>query len=531
MEIEKNTDVLITMVSKEVLEEELRESIIELIEGKQVTEACHELAAYLLRKHHILTFSDTSEIFIYIDGVYTSRGEEIIQKEIQQILRNYCKLHLVNEIVGHIKRSTIVNRSIIKEPIDKVCLQNGILDLNTLGISPHDPKIIFFNKIPVYHISGIDCPKIKKFLSEIVDESGIPLIQEFFGYCLYKEHFIHKAFMLVGSGANGKSTLLRLLKVFLGTENVSSIPLQSLESNRFAISSLFSKLANIFADLSSRGLSGTSIFKMLVGQDLIPAEKKFRDQFFFENYAKLIFSANQIPKSPEDSDAFFRRWIIINFPNQFFKTADKHLIKKLTTTEEMSGLLNFAIEGLKRLIENGDFSNNKSLEQVREQYIRMSDSVGAFVMDAVLVSPEGDVTKEEIYLAYCDYCKERSYPIISKNTFHRDLIKSEKIRVEDYRPVRERDGKKERVQCWKGITINYLALKLEKNLDKPDITDIKEENGQRGQGCQDNSLFKVQKDDEDVNPVNDVKVKYQLEDVNDDSELDVSIVKPSEAFK
>jgi phage/plasmid-associated DNA primase len=77
---------------------------------------------------------------------------------------------------------------------------------------------------------------------------------------------------------------------------------------------------------------------------------KGRDLFFFENYAKLIFSANQIPKSPEDTDAFFRRWEIINFPNQFLQNADKKIMKKLTISEELSGFLNFAINGLKRLL-------------------------------------------------------------------------------------------------------------------------------------------------------------------------------------
>ena len=143
------------------------------------------------------------------------------------------------------------------------------------------------------------------------------MLQEIIGYCLYKGYPIQKAIMLVGSGSNGKSVFIQLLQHFLGVYHCASNSLQKLAVNRFSLSSLHGKLANLFADLSSSSLSDTSIFKMLTGGDLIQAEKKFKDEFSFTNYAKLIFSANAIPKSPDDSDAFFRRWIIIVFPFKF----------------------------------------------------------------------------------------------------------------------------------------------------------------------------------------------------------------------
>lgn len=464
----------------------IRDIFLDLIRMKRPKQACHYVAEELLNKYELLTISDTNEIYIYLDGVYSPRAMEFILRDLQTILLDQCCNHFVNEIIGHLRRSTIKNRKFLREDQDKLCLENGILDLNTLEISPHDAGIIFFNKLPVIYDPKAKCPNIEKFLSEIVLGEDIVLLKEFAGYCLYKEHFIHKSFMLCGSGANGKSTFLRLLKEFLGQENVSSVPLQRLENNRFSLSSLFGKLANIFADLPARALAGTSIFKMLVGQDLIPAEKKFKDEFFFENYAKMIFSANQIPKSPEDTDAFFRRWIIVNFPNQFINSkADKHLIKKITTPEELSGFLNVAIQGLKDLLERGDFSKTDSIEATREQYIRLSDSVGAFVMDHVEAHPEEFVQKKELYTAYCDYCREIGAPAVAENTFHRELQK--KLRVEDYRPSLEVDGKKERVQCWKGITL-ILHLNTRKNPDNPDNPDITRDSPPR-----------------DVNPVNHVK--------------------------
>lgn len=290
--------------------------------------------------------------------------------------------------------------------------------------------------------------KIKQFFSEVVAEDDIPAIEEFFGYSLYRDYLIHKAFMLVGGGANGKSTVLRLLLVFLGSENCAAIPLQDLETNRFATGSLFGKLANIYADLSPKALSGTGLFKMLTGQDLIDAEIKFGGRFKFVNYAKMIFSANKIPTNYDDTIAFFRRWFIINFPNIFEGTKkNKKLIDKLTTPQELSGLFNLAIKALIRLLANGEFSNQKSTEKVRDQYIRMSDSVHAFILDKINICPEKWIEKKELYQVYTEYCRNNKLISVSDGTFSKHIIKH--IRVEDYRP----DTNKGRIHAWKGIEI------------------------------------------------------------------------------
>jgi len=104
---------------------------------------------------------------------------------------------------------------------------------------------------------------------------------------------------------------------------------------------------------------------MLVGNDLIGAEVKFGKHFTFENHVKLVFSANKIPETEDDTDAFFRRWIIIVFPNQFTDDknaehkADHSIIDKLTTPEELSGLLNKSLKSLHNLLETNRFHGDK----------------------------------------------------------------------------------------------------------------------------------------------------------------------------
>lgn len=466
-----DVDTVLSEIQKNMTDEgEAGNLRVLLSESETRREGIHTLAKHCIGKFHLFTIRDNDEIYLYNDGVYLPNGKRILAGYVQKNmgLGDCLTSHVINEFWGHIRRYTYSTNDKLQEPKNLICLQNGVLRIDNLKLEPHNPNQVFLNKLPVIYDEIADCPKIQEFLTQIIPEDLIPVLQELIGYCLYKGYPIHKAFMLVGTGANGKSTFINLLKSFLGQEFCASIPLYQLETNRFAGSSLFGKLANLFADLPSRALKETSIFKMLTGEDLIPAEKKFQDQFFFTNYAKLIFSCNQIPASPDDSDAFFRRWIIINFPNQFLNDkADKKLLTKLTIPEELSGLLNFAIEGLKRLVEGGDFSITKSIEEVREEYIRRSDSVASFLMDMIQAHPEKYVPKKELYTAYCDYCRDLNAPIKPENTFHKEL--QQKIRVEDYRPNLEVDGRKQRILCWKGI--QFLQLNREKNPDNPDNPD------------------------------------------------------------
>jgi P4 family phage/plasmid primase-like protien len=153
-----------------------------------------------------------------------------------------------------------------------------------------------------------------------------------------------KALLCVGKGANGKSTFLLLFEHFLGKENTGHVSLQVIMSNRFATACLYGKLANIFADLKNDKLANTGLFKMLVSGDPMKSEKKHCQPFDFENYAKLFFSANEIPQSEDTSYAYFRRWIIFFFESVFEgDNNDPNLIDRLTTETEMSGLLKLAL--------------------------------------------------------------------------------------------------------------------------------------------------------------------------------------------
>jgi putative DNA primase/helicase len=406
------------------------------------------LAEELMKDFHFITMKDNDVVYVYIDGFYQPYGEILVKQQCKIRLGAEYRKNRVSEVLDYIKASTYTDRR--EEPAHLVPLANGILNLKTMELQPYKPDYMFFNKLPVKYDPDAGCPQIKKFLMDITaTKEDIDILLEVIGFCLYREYFIAKALMLVGGGSNGKSTFLNLVKAFLGRENVSSRSLQDLEEHRFSKADLHHKLANIYADLPDKALFRTGTFKMLTGRDLITAERKFQHSFMFENYAKLLFSANKVPEAYDDTDAFFRRWLIVVFPNQFIgDKADPYILEKLTTPEELSGLLNLVLEALKRLLERGRFSHSKTTEEIREDYIRKSSPIAAFVLDCLEVDSDAFIIKQELFNTFAAYCRERGIPCVTKDTFFKNLPRH--VAVTDERPKIE--GK--RPTTFKGIRYN-----------------------------------------------------------------------------
>ena len=199
--------------------------------------------------------------------------------------------------------------------------------------------------------------------------------------------------MLYGPGSNGKGVFIKLIEALLGLDNTSHVSLQDLERDKFAPADLYSKLANTFADLKSEKLYTSGMFKTLVSGDTIRAERKYGQPFSFRNYAKLFFSANKIPDSDDKSYAYYKRWLILAFDKVIEgDIKDTELIDKLTTQEELSGLLNLALIALKQLHRDKGFKDI-SVERIRQQYEENANTVKAF-LDAKCVV---DLTASEYY--------------------------------------------------------------------------------------------------------------------------------------
>jgi P4 family phage/plasmid primase-like protien len=396
------------------------------------------------------------KIYVWENGYYQPRGEVLIEQRCEELLQEEFRKHRFSEVAEYIRASTF---TVVKEPPrNLVNIENGILNILTGELTPQNPDYHFFNKLPAKYDPDCKGERVRSFLREVTSsKEDAQVLEEMVGYSLYRGYPYHKALALVGDGANGKSTFLALVKEFLGRENVSGKGLVGLEINRFAKASLFGKLANIYADLSDNTLQRTGTFKMLTGGDVIEAEKKFRDSFTFVNYAKLLFSCNKLPEVYDNTDAFFRRWIIVVFPRVFKgDDCDPNILEKLTTPDELSGLLNIALNGLKRILENEGFSRAKSTEETREDYIRKSDPLAAFIMDCIEEKQSSILLKQQLYSLFAFYCRENNLPAVNKGTFFKNMPKH--VTVTQVR-VNRKDIPG-RPYGFKGITLTEPGKKL-----------------------------------------------------------------------
>jgi putative DNA primase/helicase len=415
------------------------------------------LAKDIMKQLIVKTTLDNGEIFYYNGGSFRDGGEKIINWFTRKLLGNMATRNRENEVLAHISSVTPTRREVFDSNIYRINLINGVYDIKSGSLLPHTPKDMMTVQTPLEFSKDADCQKIKKFVSEIVEkDSEKNTIQEMFGYCLLRDYRFHKIFVMLGEGANGKSTLLELLKKFLGHKNVSAVSLQDIDRNRFAPARLYGKLANIYADLSDKGLEETGRLKTLSGGDSIDAEKKFKGYFEFLNYAKLIFSANRLPSSIDDSDAYFRRFTMIQFEKQFLgDERDPKILEKLTTKDELSGCFNWAIEGLNRLLENGCFSNDCDIESTRKLYRKLSSPIAAFAENMLEEDENSDIPKEEMYAQFVQFCKKNRMIPVSKNLFTKTFQAESNMIVRETRP---KVGKKQ-IRCWGGVRLKNMDMK------------------------------------------------------------------------
>ena len=375
-------------------------------------------AESVLANFKIKTTRDNETVFIYDkkEGVYSPNGEVTIKGLMVKILGKETRHRHYHDVIFYIKGKTYFDRPLTVDP-KKLVVANGVIDVETRQVSPFSPDEFYLTALPVIYDGKAECPRTLKFLAEVVEERLLPLMQEMFGYCLYQAYPFHVAFMFVGNGKNGKSTLQNLLTAFLGKQNVSHETLQDLCYRPFSKAQLYGKLANTCADIPNTPLTHTGTFKQSTGDDPLSAEFKFKNSFNFWNYAKLVFSCNQVPETKDDTDAYYRRWQIVPCNNVFSgDKCDPHILEKLTNTEELSGLLNWSLEGLKRLLEQGQFSVNEDFEEQRKQYIRKSNSSKAFIEECLTYEPDCNaiIPEAELYRTYIEFCNDNELPTSKK---------------------------------------------------------------------------------------------------------------------
>jgi putative DNA primase/helicase len=380
-----------------------------------------DLTERIMTEFTFKTMRDNEEIYYYdtTAGLYRKFGDRII-KEYVEILHPSIKTFQVNEIIQKIKRRTTVDRDQFDNKTDIINVQNGLVSIWTDELRDHTPDFLSIIQLPLVYNPKARSPNIGRFLAQVLHPEDVLTALEVIGYTLYRSAVYEKAVMLYGSGDNGKGVFIKLIEAFVGRENCSHVPLQELDNDKFSSADLFGKLVNTFADLKSQKLLATGYFKTLVSGDSVRAQEKYGKPFSFRNCAKLIFSTNKIPDSDDKSYAYYKRWLILSFEKVFQGMArDTNLINKLTTPDELSGLLNLALISLRRLKKDNGFKEI-SVEKVKKEYEYNSNTVKAFLDDKCVIdltAPEYYIPTVYLYNEYENFCQEKRVKPLDMNVF------------------------------------------------------------------------------------------------------------------
>lgn len=379
--------------------------------GKTLTFDPNRCIQYLKRVFLILVF-EPFELRIYKkgEGIWEPLTEEllgmILMYVMNQAYENSWRRRYEQDVYDGLLRN-VEHAQERKIAAHFLAVENGVCQLKTGQFFPHSPKYLFKCKSPVTFQEDMDCPVFLKTMQEIFeqDKEVLLLMQEIFGYCLLSSCKAERAFIWLGNGANGKSLLADILTAVVGPSNTSHIQLANL-SDRFGMESMIGKKLNLAAENESKAAINTEAIKAIVSGDVLNITRKFKTDLSVRQTTKLIFLMNNLPETFDLSHGFYRKIIIVPFPHVFTEQEmDKE--RKAKLLKEKSGILNWSIQGAKRLLEqNYRFTEAKSVEQAMKAYQQEQNPVATFFQEELQYQQGKRISRKELLGYYINWLEQ-----------------------------------------------------------------------------------------------------------------------------
>jgi putative DNA primase/helicase len=384
----------------------------------------NKFAELLVERMNIVTVNE--QCYVYRDGYYQRVEREIDQATIKLYARSRRSQRA--EVLDYIKILTTkrMNEIPLQEYI--INLKNGRLDVRTNKLLDFDPEVIDFARIPVTYDPDAYSADLDKMLNKVFkhDREVIDLFEEMVGYILIKNARFRKGFLFYGSGSNGKSTILNLLKKFIGDENLATVELKKLSTDAFMVAELENKLANIGDDIDASEIADTGTIKKLFTGESLAAQRKYQQPFTLKNYAKMIFSCNTLPRILDKTHGMYSRLMLIPFTATFSaddEDFDPFIEEKVTTDEALSYLLNIGLRGLRRLLHNNKFTEPDIVKGALETYKHDNSTVLTWITEEAIETKQLlSETTDKLFSEFKDWCVRSDIKYgTSIRTFHKDI--------------------------------------------------------------------------------------------------------------
>lgn len=398
---------------------------------------------YYQRKFCCVSYGDS--LYVYQNNVFQENRGQIeaqLKKDLEKLGatqgRNFKPL--AEEIIYRLRVISNQHEYPFNARNDVINCRNTVITRTPwVRELPRSPVWGFTYMLPCNYNPRASPDRVLNFINSIVDKQDVDFLLQIPAQAILCKNY-QIAYLLVGPGANGKSTYLRLIRAFLGERNCVSIPLNDICNDQFAAAELQGKLINIFADIPKKPVKNLGIFKALTGGDVLSVQKKYKNRFEMRSRAVMLFSANELPRVDDDTYAFWRRWAVIECNRIFKVNPDFEL--EIISDENLSGLLNEVIRRMNRIdIEGLRYSH--SADSIRERWQRKTDSVYAWIAEALIRDPAAYILKGEAYQAYVEFCQQNDMLALSIQRF------AEKM--QSHRAIADIvGGARDRKRVWRG---------------------------------------------------------------------------------
>lgn len=332
-------------------------------------------------------------------------------------------------------------------PKDWIQFKNGMVDIKTGAVTPASSKYFTTNPIPWVISEKEETPNMDRIFVEWVGPEYAKTLYEILAYALISDYPINRIFCFVGAGLNGKSKYLELLRKFIGAKNCCATELDVLMSSRFEVTRLYRKLVCQMGETDFSEISKTSILKKLSGGDLIGFEYKNKTPFEETNYAKIIISTNNLPATNDKTLGFYRRWMIIDFPNTFTEKID---ILSQIPDEEYENLARKSIKILSELLSRREFIKEGTIEERMQRYEDRSNPFDKFWNECVEEVEDGHISKKKFSEELNKWCRANKFREISDLTIKKHM-NGKNVRDERYTMEWIDSANKPRYWAWVGI--------------------------------------------------------------------------------
>lgn len=370
------------------------------------------------------------EIYLYQDGCYYLDQDGIKIKAVISALipERYITFRVLSAVYNLLIEQQELQKTMEElnaYPPWWINFQNGMFDVREMKLHKHKPEYLSINQIP--HKLDMEIRKNMEeagkttiqFLNDAMpDRTDQITLWQYIGYSMTRDTRFQRFMIIRGIGGTGKSKVINLIQDIVGAANCSGISLQAL-NERFYPSMLQGMLLNACADISSDALMQVDNIKKATGEDVMICERKGRDPVPFRSYAKLIFSANKIPLNlDEKSNAFYRRLLILEMNNKP-KKKDLELGEKLQA--EIGYSIWMAVGALKKLYNDGEFTESTMAKERVEDLYRAADTVKAFVDECLERQQGSKISRSLLYEKYKQYCENCGRKYHSPNPFFKSL--------------------------------------------------------------------------------------------------------------